>query len=260
MIPQIKVAIQSLVARLGYRIVRQPKRRTPGADRLPYESVSPEATYAPWASDDAFLSCYVQVKANTMVDMYRCWELWTLVEQSSKLRGCILEVGVWRGGTGALLAKKALLCGIRDPVYLCDTFRGVVKAGDGDSAYVGGEHADTSRSGVEALMQRLGLENVRILEGVFPNDTAASIEDPDGPIRLCHIDVDVYQSAKDVADWIWERLVVGGMVVYDDYGFEACDGVTRFVDELRLLDDRLVFHNLNGHAIVVKIQPRRILS
>lgn len=29
-------------------------------------------------------------------------------------------------------------------------------------------------------------------------------------------------------------------------------GVTRFVDEQRYRPDRLVLHNLNGHAIVVK--------
>ena len=51
---------------------------------------------------------------------------------------------------------------------------------------------------------------------------------------------------------MWPRLAPGGVVVFDDYGFPACPGVTRFVDEQRLLDDRLVVHNLNGHGIVVK--------
>ena len=49
-----------------------------------------------------------------------------------------------------------------------------------------------------------------------------------------------------------ERLSPGGVAVFDDYGFPACPGVTKFVDEQRGLPDRLVFHNLNGHGIVVK--------
>jgi O-methyltransferase len=41
--------------------------------------------------------------------------------------------------------------------------------------------------------------------------------------------------------------------VYDDYGFASCDGVTRAVNEQRSLADRIVFHNLNGHAVVIKL-------
>jgi O-methyltransferase len=100
------------------------------------------------------------------------------------------------------------------------------------------------------LAAGMGLQNVELLQGVFPEDTAQSIADR--TFRLCHCDVDVYQSAKDVFDWVWPRLAQGGVVVFDDYGFPACPGVTKFVDEQRLLDDRLVVHNLNGHGIVVK--------
>ena len=40
--------------------------------------------------------------------------------------------------------------------------------------------------------------------------------------------------------------------MFDDYGFPACPGVTKLVDEQRGLSDRMVLHNLNGHGIVVK--------
>jgi O-methyltransferase len=46
--------------------------------------------------------------------------------------------------------------------------------------------------------------------------------------------------------------MVGGMIVYDDYGFQSCGGVTKYVNEQRSLPGRIVLHNLNGHAIVVK--------
>jgi hypothetical protein len=69
----------------------------------------------------------------------------------------------------------------------------------------------------------------------------------------CHIDVDVYESAKGVVEWLWHRLKVGGIIVFDDFGFNTCNGVTKFVNEQKLLDDRVVIHNLNGHAVMVKI-------
>jgi len=42
-------------------------------------------------------------------------------------------------------------------------------------------------------------------------------------------------------------------MVYDDYGFEVCPGITRLVNEQMGMSDRIVFHNLNGHAIVLKL-------
>lgn len=217
-----------------------------------YESVLPVATYAPWLSDRSFSDTYRIIKDYTLVDRYRCYELWQLVEESAKLNGALIEIGVWRGGSGALIAKNARLNGIKDRVYLCDTFSGVVKAGERDSSYKGGEHSDASRENVEKVINKLKLDNIKILIGIFPEETGKLVTDK--VFRFCHIDVDVYQSAKDIVGWLWPRLAIGGMVVFDDYGFQRCAGITRFVNEERSRKDRLVIHNLNGHAIMVKMR------
>src|SRR5260221_6183953 len=211
-----------------------------------YEPVLPYATYAPWLSDEPFIETYKIVKPYTIVDRYRCYELWQLVEQTAKLSGALIEVGVYRGGSGALIGKKCKLEGIKDTVYLCDTFTGVVKRSDLDSAYRGGEHADTTRETVEEVIGKLGLDNLKILVGMFPEETSMLVTDE--KFRFCHIDVDVYQSAKDVVQWLWPKLVLGGIIVFDDYGFQTCSGITRFVNEERSKRDRSIIHNLNGHA------------
>lgn len=215
-----------------------------------HEMAYPISSYAPWQADEEFQHVFQAVKKNTLVDVWRCYELWTMVEELRQVPGAIVEVGVWRGGSGAIMASRAAALGIEDPIYLCDTWQGVVKTGEVDTYYRDGKHDDTSRAMVEELIGRLGLGNVELLEGIFPDETADRIGDR--ALRLCHVDVDVYQSAKEVFEWAWERLSPGGVAVFDDYGFPACPGVTKFVDEQRGLPDRLVFHNLNGHGIVVK--------
>lgn len=243
----LKKTMKKAVNRLGFRVHRLP-RNTGGS----YEEVLPRATYAPWNADQAFCEAYDAIQDHTLVDKYRCFELWQVVSQVAALpQGALLEVGVWRGGTGALIAKQAANSGITEPVYLCDTFCGVVKAGDRDETYRGGEHSDTSIATVQQLTQSLELTNIDILQGIFPDDTGSAVDDQ--TFRFCHIDVDVYQSAKEVNTWVWDRLVPGGIVVYDDYGFESCDGITKCVEEQRDCKDRVVFHNLNGHAVVVKL-------
>jgi O-methyltransferase len=217
-----------------------------GAHAMAY----PISTYAPWQSDAEFHAVYQAVRRHTLVDVWRLYELWSVLGEIAEVPGAILEVGVWRGGSAALMAARAAALGIADPVYLCDTWEGVVKTGAVDIYYHDGKHDDTSRATVEALVRRMGLQRVELLQGIFPDDTAARI--PAGPLRLAHIDVDVYQSASDVFDWAWPRLSPGGIAVFDDYGFPACPGVTQFVDEQRGRQDRLVLHNLNGHGLVVK--------
>ena len=179
------------------------------------------ATYSPWNLDKEFNAAYSGVRDATLVDKYRCFELWRLVEQSAKLEtGALIEIGVWRGGTAALTATQARHLGLRDKVYACDTFSGVVKAGDEDPHYLRGEHADTSRRSVEELLyDTLKLHNIEILSGVFPEGTGAEVEN--FKFRFCHIDVDVYHSAKDATEWIWGRLVPGGIIIYDDYGWDT---------------------------------------
>ena len=241
--------LQGVWRHLGYELARRPKVQ----GQQSYAFITPLARYCPWNTDAAFLDTYRAVRSHTLVDAYRCYELWQLVEQSRKLDGALIEIGVWRGGTGALIAQQAQRCGIRNPVYLCDTFTGVVKACGQDTTYKGGEHSDTSKAVVEELLgKRLHLENFQILEGVFPDDTGRRVEGE--KFRFCHIDVDVYQSAEDIVAWIWDRMVIGGMVVYDDYGSQGCSGIRTHVEAQRLLSDRLVIYNLNGHAVIVKLK------
>ena len=229
-------------------------RRLIGIAALPdlkYGGIYSQSAYSPWNGDAAFRQMLSAIRSYTLVDEYRCYELWQLCGQISALNpGDILEVGVWRGGTGCLLARRALDANLGGTVFLCDTFTGVAKAGGRDSAYVGGEHADTSAATVLDLVRRMGLSNVEILEGIFPDATAHRIADR--RFRFCHIDVDVYESASQTFEWVWPRVVPGGIVVFDDYGFYSCGGVTRLVDGMIGRPDRLMVYNVNGHALVIK--------
>lgn len=214
--------------------------------------IIPSATYSPWESEEEFKSIYSRIEGNTLVDIYRCYDLWQLSKNTSRVNGDIVEVGVWKGGSGALLAKAAELSNCGKIVYLADTFSGVVKAGEHDTRYKGGEHSDAIEKDVENLVESLGLNNVRILKGIFPNDTGGRLAQC--AVSFLHIDVDVYQSARETFEWMRERLSVGAIVVFDDYGFRGCEGVTKYVNELRSDQDFHHMHNLNGHAVLIKMR------
>lgn len=214
-----------------------------------YENISLTRMLAPWSEDQYFQSYHSQITKHTLVDSYRCWELYQMVKEVQNVPGDILEVGVWRGGTGLMLAAAAKRWASDKMVWLADTFTGVVKAGPKDKDYVGGEHADTSFDTASSLLQNAGMGAYCFLNGIFPEDTAHIIP---GKISLCHIDVDVYQSALDIVNWLKPRMVSGAVIVFDDYGFVNCSGLTTLVDELRETGEWIYVYNLNGHAILIK--------
>lgn len=242
----MKSLIQSCLRQIGYELRRVAHTGTA------YETISPYAKYSPWNTDREFRKTYEAIRNNTLVDIFRCYQLWHLLGQTKHIDGAIVEVGVWRGGTGCLQAKRAQLLGIKNPVYLCDTFSGVVKAGSNDTQYFGGEHSDTSIPVVEALASSLGVSSqIKLLQGIFPEDTSHQIAEP--AVRFCYIDVDVYQSTKEILEWIWPRLAVGGIVVSDDYGMEGTSGVTKCIDEFEVnAPGAASIYNLTGQAILVK--------
>lgn len=202
----------------------------------------------------SFQEIYCKCKSNTLVDIYKSYELWSLVYESSKcLDGNLLEVGVWRGGSGALICKAAEYAGICNKVFLCDTFTGVVKCSEHDNYYNGNEHNDTSVHIVQDLIRQLKISNSEICQGIFPDDMYQLFEFK--RYRFVHIDVDTYNSAKDIFEFIWKKVVLGGIVVFDDYGHITTKGVTELLDTIEMsIDDGIFCRNMNGHGYFIKVR------
>lgn len=224
-------------------------RLTELKEGYPHEQVLPKATYAPWRANHAFLELYTKVESSTLIDIYRLYELYMLAGSAPGQEGDFLEVGVWRGGSAAILGSRSdALADCK--LWLADTFSGVPWLPNSkDTIYQGGEHADTTVSEVKALLTKCDVKNYQIICGIFPQDAPLALDSR--KFRFVHIDVDSYESAAQVFRWVWPRVAVGGVVVFDDYGFWGCEGVTAYVEELRQ-EGLFVIHNLNGHAIFPK--------
>lgn len=211
-----------------------------------HAQVIPHASYAPWLNNQNFQNIHQKIQHCTLVDIYRCYELFSLARQMADLEGDFIEVGVWRGGTAALLNSAAP----HKTIHLFDTFTGVAKADSSiDTLYTGGEHSDTSQGMVQQLFLQMNLK-CNLHPGIFPDDTFSNLPEK---ISLAHIDVDTYASAKDSFTAIWPKLTCCGVIIFDDYGFFGCEGVTQAVHEITATyTNSLFIHNINGHAILIK--------
>jgi O-methyltransferase len=204
--------------------------------------------------DRSFLDLHGKIRDYSLLDELRLYELWQLADQVGHLHGDVIEVGCWRGGAGCMIAKRIAQRQDDATVFLCDTFAGVVKASERDSAYRGGEHADSDVAIVEDLARSVGATNVQVLKGMFPEATGSQVDKRQ--FKFVHIDVDVYQGAKDAFEWLVPRLLIGSIVVFDDYGSSQTSGIRSFIDELHGSEDFAIVRNINGQATAV----RRTLS
>ena len=48
----------------------------------------------------------------------------------------------------------------------------------------------------------------------------------DKTFSFVHIDVDLYEPAKDSLEFFYPRMAEGGIILMDDYGLGTCPGVT----------------------------------
>ena len=249
---RIKHAFENLLGIKVSRVV--PTKKLTKVPDIPHSRIFPIATYSPWEADETFKKVYEVAKNYTLVDEHRLFELYQLASQAAKLKGDFLEVGVWRGGSSEVIQTALRGNNKQSKFYIADTFQGVVKAGSSkDTSYQGGEHADATIRDLEELFTKLNEHKPEVLVGIFPDDHKELVVEN---LAFVHSDVDAYESTKGVVEWCLPKMVKGGVIVFDDYGFIDCTGVTRYVNEIvsdSLISKQFLFvHNLNGHAILIK--------
>lgn len=142
-----------------------------------------------------------------------------MADRVRRVPGCIVEFGVYHGGTLQLLAE-------RFPDRQCfgfDTWEGLPAESwtEGEPHGIG----DFRDCDFEAVRDGMPA-NVELRRGRFP-ETAAGI---DGPIALAHVDFDWERSTADAIEWLRPRLAPGGIAVFDDYEWKHCPGVKAAIE------------------------------
>ena len=135
----IKNGIKGVFETFGYNAVRPTTHNGKinfQIEGLHYDCVVPYANFAPWNGDSNFLEIYNKIKDFTLVDIFRCYEVWQISQQVNQNElYAILEVGVWRGGTAGIFARQLALSNNNNILYLADIFNGVIKTSSKDDFY-----------------------------------------------------------------------------------------------------------------------------
>jgi hypothetical protein len=87
-----------------------------------------------------------------------------------------------------------------------------------------------SKDELENILEYKKFQNIYLIKGLIPDCFDAYFNKrPATQISLLHIDVDVYEATKACLDFLYDKVVKGGVIVFDDYG--QVDGATKAINE-----------------------------
>ena len=187
----------------------------------------------------------------TYLNYDRLYTLWQGVMNIPLADVAIAEVGAFKGGSARLIAEALRARGLECRLYVCDTFEGhavVDEAVDGKHA-VGKQFRSTSAGDVQKYLS--GFPNVCLVVGDFMQ-TSTSLSERER-FGFVHVDVDVYPATRHCLEYFGPRVVEGGFIVVDDYGFVTCAGAKKAVEEFVAGHSEFRWiYLLTGQALLVR--------
>ncbi len=74
------------------------------------------------------------------------------------------------------------------------------------------------------------IENIELVKGDIIDTVPDYItEHPELKIALLHIDVDIFEPTEIILKYLYDKIVMGGIIIFDDYAL--IDGETKAIDE-----------------------------
>ncbi len=164
--------------------------------------IDTEFTAIRLASEDS--AKYITEHLRTVANFNTDYDLHEYAAEQAKIQwGMVLEFGVATGRTlnqfGRLFSEQL--------IWGFDSFNGLPE--------------DWTSRMQKGFFKRNALPKVRhncsLIIGLFDHTLPKFINDHSGPIKLLHIDSDLYSSAKTVLNLLNSQIVPGTIIVFDEY-------------------------------------------
>ncbi len=203
-----------------------------------------------WQDDAEFLAVMRRFQAHYPRIKERQFLLYNLARSLRHLPGDTAECGALGGAS-----SHVIMSAFEDarPHHIFDSFSGLSQPTAHDQpktenvrALQAGEFA----SPLEETRRNLAAHSqAHYYKGWIPErfDEVADKE-----FCLVAIDVDFYEPTRDSFKFFYPRLVQGGAILCDDYGFSTCPGARKAMDEVAESFSRKVIHIPTGQGLVLK--------
>ena len=251
----MKSLIKSLVERAGFDIVRRPKIKSKSSIKKFY-----------FESDDNFISLHkkaIELTESTHNPMHeRLYNTVQFLIHTLSLEGEIVECGCFKGLSSYMFcnyARQILGEFSGENYHIFDSFEGISEPSVNDlitSSEFGKEGeafkvAGSYRGSLEDVKKTLGdFPNINYHPGWIPNTFQGL---PERRYKFVHLDLDLYEPIRPSIDYFYPRLVPGGVIVVDEYGFPRWPGAKRAVDEFCSEHAINPIELTTGNGVLIKI-------
>ena len=172
------------------------------------------------------------------------------------IEGDFLECGVFKGFSSLLLRSiEEKLSDFKiNNYFLIDSFEGLSDILEEDKPLnknIHGNKKGDLKANFEAVENLFNqFDNVNIIKGWIPR--AFELLNDSNKYKFVHIDVDLYQPTLDTLNYIYDKVVKGGIIITDDYRSSIFPGNQKAWEKF--------FNNKNigsltlpsGQAVVIK--------
>ena len=197
--------------------------------------------------ETGFIEAYRRLCGENHRPLERKFTVYQLLRSLGHLGGDLAECGAYNGSTAYFMALADREVGARREFFLFDSFEGLSAPQEADGAYW--KAGDLTSPEEVARANLAGFNGIHIRRGWIPERFE---EVADRAFAFVHVDVDLYQPTLDSIAFFYPRLVPGGMLVCDDYGFTTCPGAMKAMDEFFADKPETVIHLPTGQGLVIK--------
>lgn len=156
-----------------------------------------------------------------------------LYKQVLPLAGDIAEIGIWRGNSFLMWAKlvKLFECYNATHVYGFDWFQGMKPSDDDDAAQEGQYCADYQH--LLDLTKWLKLDNIATVVNMdVTKGLKQFVEDrPWLRLKLLYIDCGIKEVMEASYEYLYPRLVTGGVLLMDHFNFESSPSESNIIEK-----------------------------
>ncbi len=169
------------------------------------------------------------------------------------LEGDFVECGVQRGFLSRAIMEYLDWAAVPKTFYLLDTYAGLVQEQIRDEEYALGRRAGAegryANSFAEVCETFAPFPNVRIVRGAVPGTLTEIASE-----RVAYLSIDMNCVEPEIAagEYLWPRLVSGGVLLLDDYAYAGYEPQKRAWDEFARAKGFEILELPTGQGIVVK--------
>ena len=162
--------------------------------------------------------------------------------------GHIAEFGSFRGGSAIFMAIVAQELCPGTKVFAFDSFAGMPETDAKRDAHKAGDFADVSEEEIRQFAEKSGVRNLELVKGMFDESIPRALPSI-GPLRLSHIDCDLYDAVVASYEGSKATMVPGGYIVFDDPLVSSCLGAFEAIESLVIRRDGLYAEQVFPHLV-----------